>query len=36
VDVLINDELDLPERLPSVPDHKESARESAARARREP
>jgi len=34
MDVLINDKLDLPEKLPSIPDHKESARSSAPRARR--
>jgi transcriptional regulator with XRE-family HTH domain len=34
MDVLINDKLDLPEKLPSVPDHKESARASGSRARR--
>jgi transcriptional regulator with XRE-family HTH domain len=34
MDVLINDKLDLPEKLPSVPDHKESARASASRVRR--
>ena len=33
MDVLINDKLNLPEKLPSVPDHKESARASASRAR---
>ncbi len=33
MDVLINDKLDLPKKLPSVPDHKESARALAARAR---
>ncbi|HEY8227676.1 MAG TPA: helix-turn-helix transcriptional regulator [Pyrinomonadaceae bacterium] len=34
MDVLINDKLDLPEKLPSVPDHEESARASASRVRR--
>ena len=33
MDVLINDKLDLPEKLPSVPDHNESARALAKRAR---
>src|ERR1700694_3212739 len=33
MDVLINDKLDLPKKLPSVPDPKESARAAASRAR---
>lgn len=35
MDVLINDKLDLPEKLPSAPDHKGSARPSASRAKQE-
>src|SRR6266536_716329 len=34
LDVLINDELDLPEKLPSVPDHKKSTGASASSASR--
>ena len=34
VDVLINDELDLPSKLPSTPDHKRSDRVSILPARR--
>ena len=33
MDVLINDRLDLPKKLPSVPDHKGSARTSPSRSR---